>query len=945
MPAEGMRSAAHWLNTMPKEQSSEIMDGEEEEELATTDNPSSDIAADGAVDKEGDEESHVSDSDDDDDDDDVGERSKVSKRKEDEDLSCPHCHKVFTTALGREYHISHFVCRKELKNASSTAANKKLAAPSLGSGGNRRRKRSDSSSSEDDDDDSGSDEEDDGSGESEGDDSKSAKPKAVVRTSFGRQVRRRVAKLSYTFSPSSDEEEDESVGSGGAGERAVTTAGGKKRPRSKGGENANDPTKRGDDDTGGVKAPLESDALSPNERQCPHCSQAFSTFPGLKYHVDKFVCRPELRPNGPVVKGRRRKADSAAGGSTYKRIRGSLSDRTCPKCRRVFTSALGMQYHTEKRVCEVVAAHALAKSHPFHRLAPGHEFVTIFGVVRVLNDDRGPDPVGRLPEKGDKVVKQWKTARSKRMMKVEALHAAATGANLFRRRALGTLYTKGLVSAGTVSDVYSRTRTDAGGKESSERFVVPEESPDPEVPAESYPDRIVECAFIPDAREHITLDRDGSEDSLVCSSEGIPGSRMYVRRRDLTEGYVRDEVTFTCCYCGQTFASRPGATYHLRSSGCDEGRVKGAKDDYQKRLKDIQRRADFLERVSSNPDALAPVAATAPKPKKRATKVNDLAVYPQVWLSLGLKLMPRSETTTKEGMVSAFPAKRPSTKQLGVREPVVVSSSTITTGPTARKETKLVADPSKDPRVVLENLRRQLLYEESRAIGPMYHEVYKALQYEQFDPVKAEARRKRERREAKKAERQRRKRAQQQVRRSKQEVTAAPKIDVQVILGDLQAGRFPSFLRYTGEHDTMCCLCRQDGDVLHGCDYCHQAVHYSCMCRKWIVRKPEPCVGFLCHTCIGHIVTRRTRAEKRLIDKAGYVTRDQASVVSKLPLLKGVVEGREYECLEAQGQRVSDVTVLLSDADSRLTATLGTSTLNTLRLSMIDPSREITRDL
>jgi hypothetical protein len=231
----------------------------------------------------------------------------------------------------------------------------------------------------------------------------------------------------------------------------------------------------------------------------------------------------------------------------------------------------------------------------------------------------------------------------------------------------------------------------------------------------------------------------------------------------------------------------------------------------------------------------------------------------------------------------------------------------------------------------------------------MYYGVFAALKYEEFDPQKAAARRERERQEAKRLAKKKRKRAQLQARRAKEEaataLVTAPKIDVQVILGDLQAGRFPSFVRFHGEHDTVCYLCRQDGGTLHGCDYCQQAVHYSCMCRKWLVRKPEPCVGFLCHTCIGHIVTRRTRAEKRLMEKSGYVTRDQASVASKLPLLRGVVEGREYECLEAQGQRLSDVTVLLSDAESRLTATLETSALNTLRLSMIDPSREITRDL
>jgi hypothetical protein len=91
--------------------------------------------------------------------------------------------------------------------------------------------------------------------------------------------------------------------------------------------------------------------LSEADLTCPHCQKIFTVKPGLDYHVDNFVCRPTLRPGGPVVKGKRKKAVSstAGGGSakdqSYKRIRGKLEDRTCPKCKRIFTSILGFTYH------------------------------------------------------------------------------------------------------------------------------------------------------------------------------------------------------------------------------------------------------------------------------------------------------------------------------------------------------------------------------------------------------------------------------------------------------------------------------------------------------------------------------------------------------------------------------------------------------------------------
>lgn len=80
---------------------------------------------------------------------------------------------------------------------------------------------------------------------------------------------------------------------------------------------------------------------------CPHCQKHFTVEYGLRYHVDNYVCRPDERPGGPKKKGRRKREDNN-NNSKYKRLRGSLEDRTCPKCNRVFTSTIGLDYHLGK---------------------------------------------------------------------------------------------------------------------------------------------------------------------------------------------------------------------------------------------------------------------------------------------------------------------------------------------------------------------------------------------------------------------------------------------------------------------------------------------------------------------------------------------------------------------------------------------------------------------
>lgn len=80
---------------------------------------------------------------------------------------------------------------------------------------------------------------------------------------------------------------------------------------------------------------------------CPDCGKVFRVVNGLQYHVKNKVCHNK--------KTRRRKHTTEEGSDggdeivvppkKQKRNRGTEDERTCPHCKRVFTSILGKDYH------------------------------------------------------------------------------------------------------------------------------------------------------------------------------------------------------------------------------------------------------------------------------------------------------------------------------------------------------------------------------------------------------------------------------------------------------------------------------------------------------------------------------------------------------------------------------------------------------------------------
>jgi C2H2-type zinc finger len=110
----------------------------------------------------------------------------------------------------------------------------------------------------------------------------------------------------------------------------------------------------------GTMAGTSDPDLSATSKVCPHCNKQFSTPSRLRYHWEKRVCRkggeaaadqskkPVSPPAGAAAKKKKKKKSGSKKRKSKAKFRGNQEDRTCSRCKRVFTSLLGFQYHRGK---------------------------------------------------------------------------------------------------------------------------------------------------------------------------------------------------------------------------------------------------------------------------------------------------------------------------------------------------------------------------------------------------------------------------------------------------------------------------------------------------------------------------------------------------------------------------------------------------------------------
>jgi hypothetical protein len=707
---------------------------------------------------------------------------------------------------------------------------------------------------------------------------------------------------------------------------------------------------------------------------CPHCDRVFSIREGLSYHIVNYVCRQDERPGGPIQRGRRKKTGASSGSKPWKRIRGSLDDRTCTICARVFTSRNGLAYHLKQRVCEATVEGAAAV--PMDSLTAGQQYTTCYGIVQVVRDDQAT-PTAVFPAKELKELKdKWLHAKQKADVHIVKQQDNWRAANLLKRRQLTLLFENGQVSRKSVSNVVAK---------SNDGVAVPRRSfrDDPSVPPESFPNRIVECLLVSDERKRYRSNGDVYTVGAVAA-----GTRLFLRRCVLESVYRSDQDLYECDDCGRYFTTMPGRKYHVQAKVCVTKNV-ASKQAAAKSLACLDRR------VSSNEQPKEAIIILRAKPaqdgeavepirrvykRKREKKIQFVSVYPQVWNALNFRLLPKSEIPWKHGTMSAFRIKDEVVEQLEGLDTTqseggnLVPQTLENTPRSVTSRATSVAPPVKqtlqDPTVVVEELERQLAYEQSMLLGPVYHSVWKSLKFN--DPSKL----KKKKPSSVESDRVIKDDASgsnsasmlgippsacsQQVCPSgdnvdysnkKRRVVVslehfrppmnprgdAPILDTRVLVAEVESGRYPSFQRNSRDviHEDACYICKQTGGPpLMRCDFCPKVNHMACMLSRFIVKEPEPEDDFMCNFCIQYVQQRRNRAERRRVQKHGPDNRKELDA-QDLELETTVVPGKEYECLAAQGRRVMDLKELLMEIKKTLAQCLETAKISRIRQSCI----------
>lgn len=582
---------------------------------------------------------------------------------------------------------------------------------------------------------------------------------------------------------------------------------------------------------------------------------------------------------------------------------------------------------SENKVCQQKQKSKVDNDIVLPTLAPGTKFVTHFGVVEVVKDDRAI-PTGvtaNLPKKGNRSYAQRKTKTDLSNSKNNEIIAV----NLrIRRRRIDSLYASDNLNRDGMFFAYF----DGNPKEKLVSAAPPVKlTPIPKDPShleESFPNRIVECRLCPDLRKRYASNNLDTplESNENSTSSALGRTTLFLQRKLLTEEYNDSGSTYFCERCGRVFLSVPGLKYHVTSDVCKQ---KGSSERRKREEREARIQKAIQGRLRGPSTVIQKKQRSLASLKSKQEKVRKkkaLAIYPEALLSLGFKVVKKD--VDFDGDARPFSrTKAPSEQTL--REGGLDELS-IDTG-------SLDGMDIDEPSTVLEHLRMQLQVEKRQLDmktadlkhGALYSEVFKSLGFTK--PRKRKADR------VPRSSKLRRK----STKPAHPPQPMPPIIDTRALADEVDAGRYPSVKRNRDQdHANFCVLCK-DGGELFCCDFCTNTEHLKCIRLKFTVKDPEPEDDFMCHKCIQNVLMKRTRAEKRRLEKQKKdQLRKQQQVVEDSKRNPGLQKGMEYPYMAARGQEVSELVVLLQDARNRLRQSVATSRMNNVRRRMMGLSTD-----
>jgi hypothetical protein len=253
------------------------------------------------------------------------------------------------------------------------------------------------------------------------------------------------------------------------------------------------------------------------------------------------------------------------------------------------------------------------------KLKKGARFITRFGIVQVIADDRLPENHCKSTIDQNAVRSFVKRRDRYQERKLLLFDKIAAGTRI-RREELKKLYLESktingsgpTVSPQKVWDLYCKSLTskqilaeglswvcgNVASKKVNKIEIGLED--DPRSPKDHYLDRIVECKLVQDEREvvvvtSITSPNDGQESNNLKYRHEMPSNpkksipmRLFLSRRELTREYDASKSNYKCDYCGKDYTYRTGCSLHM--TACKSKKDKD-KEKRHKRIEAIESKA------------------------------------------------------------------------------------------------------------------------------------------------------------------------------------------------------------------------------------------------------------------------------------------------------------------------------------------------------------------
>lgn len=247
------------------------------------------------------------------------------------------------------------------------------------------------------------------------------------------------------------------------------------------------------------------------------------------------------------------------------------------------------------------------RRHKYEKLKKGVKFITKFGVVEVVADDRLPsDHHKSKAESKNKVSKAIHRFNEKEMAfnnkKEKVVEGMYVGARM-RRELMNQIYQESIgkedpsqaMTQSKVWGMYCDTILPAqildegqswrdNNPDPKERFDIETfDLKDPSTPADYYPNRIVECKVISDERK--VKSSNDAVDANAKHGTARPSQlqmNIFLARKELTVVYDATEPRRVCPDCGQSFHSKYFLQLHSGSCKVD---IEARKVKREKKIK------------------------------------------------------------------------------------------------------------------------------------------------------------------------------------------------------------------------------------------------------------------------------------------------------------------------------------------------------------------------